>query len=128
MAADRQFSAKTTGSEYIDRFCSIWQPFGFNTIQACMLVSFRVCILPRAGMSWHLLLQFPSLLNPSSKLLCVAGPLSARSYLTRILLVWAERTAETAVEGYAEKLCFNKGFGKARVVVIALPSNRKASH
>ena len=81
--------------------------------------------------SWHLLLQSLILLNLSSRLLCVAGPLSARGYLRRLLILLAEkifRTAENAVEGYAEKLCFNNGCEMARVIVIALPSNRKASH
>ena len=81
--------------------------------------------------SWHLLLQSLILLNLSSRLLCVAGPLSARGYLRRLLILLAEkifRTAENAVEGYAEKLRFNKGCEMARVIVIALPSNRKASH
>ena len=71
--------------------------------------------------SWHLLLQSLILLNLSSRLLCVAGPLSARGYLRRLLILLAEkifRTAENAVEGYAEKLCFNKGCEMARVIVI----------
>ena len=81
--------------------------------------------------SWHFHLQCLSLLNLSSRLLCVAGPLSARGYLRRLLILLAEkifRTAENAAEGYAEKLCFNKGCEKGKVIVIALPSNRKASH